>query len=56
MARADVVKLLKHLKKEVTLLVVSHDLKYAFLFWIILQTQLCSCLSVRLFVIFDANN
>ncbi|KAL2552583.1 ABC transporter I family member 11 [Forsythia ovata] len=26
-ARADVVKLLKHLKKEVTLLVVSHDLK-----------------------------
>lgn len=27
MARADVVKLLKHLKKEVTLLVVSHDLK-----------------------------
>ncbi|KAI3853447.1 hypothetical protein MKW92_043347 [Papaver armeniacum] len=26
-ARADVVKLLKHLKKELTLLVVSHDLK-----------------------------
>jgi len=26
-ARADVVRLLKHLKKEVTLLVVSHDLK-----------------------------
>ncbi|KAK6928549.1 ABC transporter-like, ATP-binding domain, partial [Dillenia turbinata] len=27
-ARADVVKLLKHLKKELTLLIVSHDLKY----------------------------
>lgn len=27
-ARADVVKLLKHLKKELTILVVSHDLKY----------------------------
>ncbi|KAE8696153.1 ABC transporter I family member 11 [Hibiscus syriacus] len=27
MARADVVKLLKHLKKELTILVVSHDLK-----------------------------
>ncbi|KAF6161513.1 hypothetical protein GIB67_009392 [Kingdonia uniflora] len=26
-ARADVVKLLKHLKKELTLLIVSHDLK-----------------------------
>lgn len=26
-ARADVVKLLKHLKKELTILVVSHDLK-----------------------------
>ena len=30
-ARADVAKLLKHLKKELTLLVVSHDLKLAFL-------------------------
>jgi ABC-type Mn2+/Zn2+ transport system ATPase subunit len=27
-ARADVAKLLKHLKKELTLLVVSHDLRY----------------------------
>lgn len=26
-ARADVAKLLNHLKKELTLLVVSHDLK-----------------------------
>jgi energy-coupling factor transporter ATP-binding protein EcfA2 len=26
-ARADVAKLLKHLKKELTLLVVSHDLR-----------------------------
>jgi len=26
-ARADVVKLLKHLKKELTVLVVSHDLR-----------------------------
>lgn len=32
-ARADVVKLLKHLKKELTILVVSHDLKSVFLSW-----------------------
>ncbi|XP_019052503.1 PREDICTED: ABC transporter I family member 11, chloroplastic isoform X2 [Nelumbo nucifera] len=32
-ARADVVKLLKHLKKELTLLVVSHDLNVGYAPW-----------------------
>lgn len=36
-ARADVAKLLKHLKKELTLLVVSHDLRYAQFFLSLLR-------------------
>lgn len=45
-ARADVVKLLKHLKKELTILAVSHDLKSVFPFPSSIFFTLYHCSSV----------